>query len=229
MTLITRCALVLIVPGMLLGCATAAQRQLAGMAATGPSAMDRYQECVGAIYVAPELEPLRKYLPLNVATANIEYFTNPNPVSEVQRRLIIANHPKYQACRDILVSEFSQTMPTLGSILVKMQTSNDSHLIEFLNKKLTWGEFLQKVKATTIAGNAEIQAESRQMLAALQQSHEAELAHRQAAIQAFGNALAEYGRTQAAIANMNRPVNCTAFTSPRPVSTAPEITNINCY
>jgi len=95
---------------------------------------------------------------------------------------------------------------------LKAATAFDNRAVALLQKKLRWGEFLQLARQATLDKRAALEAEGRHIMASLEQSHEAELARRQAAIQALGNALAEYGRTQQAIANMNRPVLCTTHT-----------------
>jgi hypothetical protein len=212
MKAIMRAATVLGMAGLLLGCATAEQRELQGMAANNRTAVQGFQACVASIYNQPELEPLRKDLPLDISSANIAQLANQNFVSDVEVRLILANHPKLQACRKQLVDQLSQTAPTVAPIMVRMTTANDNHLIGLLQKRFRWGEFLQRVRDTTNEGNAAVIAEYRQMLAALQQSHEAELERRRAAIQASGDAMQRYGETQQAIYNANRSVLCTTQT-----------------
>jgi hypothetical protein len=76
-----------------------------------------------------------------------------------------------------------------------------------------------------IEGRSELTAEAQRIISELQQSHEAELALRQAAAQAAAAAFAQYAQRQAAaqaaaaafaqyaqtqqiISSMNRPVNC---------------------
>jgi hypothetical protein len=214
---------------VLFGCATAAQRQLAGMAANTQAASQNFQNCALAIYNAPELEPLRRDLPANPVNASLAQLANTNYVSPEEAQLILANHPKLQACRQQFISELSQATPTLAPIFVKAITATDNSTVELLQKKLRWGEFLQRVRQISLERGTETEAEGHRLLAGLQASHDAELARRQAAIQGLGNALAAYAQTQQTIAAMNRSVNCTAFSLPRPVSTAPAITNINCY
>jgi hypothetical protein len=46
------------------------------------------------------------------------------------------------------------------------------------------------------------------LVAGLQQSHEAELERRQAALQSTADAFGRYAQTQQIISSMNRPVNC---------------------
>jgi hypothetical protein len=223
-----RSLLMLATAGLLFGCATAAQHQLAGMAANSRGAAQDFQNCATAIYNQPELEPLRRDLPLVPENASLAQLANTNYVSPEQTQLILANHPKLQVCRQQFISQLSQATPTLAPIFVKAVTATDDSTVALLQKRLRWGEFLQRVRQITLDRRGETEAESRRILASLELSHEAELARRQAAMQALGNALAAYGQTQQAIATMNRSVNCTAVSLPRPVSTAPAFTTINC-
>lgn len=207
-----RVAAMVVIAGLLLGCATAAQRQLRSMVGNDQAALQRLQACTANIYNSPDLEPLRKDLPLNPNSASLEQLANTNFVSGVEVRLIFANHPKLQACRQEFIAQISQTTPTWVPIFVKMTTTNDNYLIELLQKKLDWGDFLERLRQTTNEANAELVAENQRILAALEQSHEAELARRQAATQAAADALARYGQTQQIISNMNCPVNCITMT-----------------
>ncbi len=208
---------------LLFGCGTAAQRQLQGMAAGNRAATQSFQACTSAIYNEPELEPLRHDLPLNVRSASLEQLANSNFVSDAEIRLILANHPKLQACRQQLVDQLSQTMPTVVPILVRMTTTEDNYLIELLQRKLRWGEFLRRARDAVNQGDGEIAAEGKGIVTGLQQSHEAELERRRAAVQAIGNALAEYGRTQQMISSMNRSINCTTM------EIRPGFSTTNCY
>lgn len=196
---------------LLLSCATAAQRQLQGMVAGNRAAMLGFQSCAAAIYNEPELEPLRADLPLDLRNPSLAQLANSNFVSEPEIRLILVNHPKLQACRNQLIGQLSDTMPTVVPLFVQMTTNEDNDLLELLRRKIAWGEFLQRVRETINHGDAAITAEGQRVLAGLQQAHEAELARRQAAAQAIGNALAEYGRTQQMISRMNQPINCTTM------------------
>ena len=78
-------------------------------------------------------------------------------------------------------------------------------MIDLIQKKESWGAHVRRVRDVTIAGTAELQAQGQRISAGLQQSHEAELAQRQAAAQATAAALAQYSQTQQIINNMNRP------------------------
>ena len=66
------------------------------------------------------------------------------------------------------------------------------------------------MRDVVIAGTADLQAEGQRIMAGLQQSHEAELAQRQATAQAMAASFAQYAQTQQIINSMNRPTftNC---------------------
>src|SRR5207237_9353093 len=96
----------------------------------------KFQGCGVAIYNAPELEPLRRDLPLNPENASLAQLANPNFVSAEETRLILANHPKYQACRQEFIAQVSQTMPTVAQIFLKGATDFDNRTIQLLQKKL---------------------------------------------------------------------------------------------
>lgn len=216
MSKIVRAAAVAAMAALLFGCATAAQRQLQSMAVGTRAAGQNFQACVAAIYNEPELAPLRRDLPPNVRNASLEQLANQNFVSDEEIKLILANHPKLQACRQQLVAEVSQTMPTVAPIFVSMTTAEDNYTIELLRRKLRWGEFLQRLRETVNEGDTEIAAEGRRLLAGLQQENEAELMQRQAAAaraSAALSALAAAGQSWAEHVRQSSPVftNCMRF------------------
>lgn len=207
----SRMAAAAMLAALLFGCATAAQRQLQGMVAGNRAAAQDFQACVAAIYNQPDLAPLRRDLPPNVRTASLEQLANQNFASAEEIRLILANHPKLQACRQQLVAQVSQTMPAVAPILVNTTAAEDNYTIELVQRKLRWGEFLRRLREAIGKGDSEIAAEGRSLMAGLQQAHEAELVERQEALaraQASLGALAAAGESFAARARMNQPVNC---------------------
>ena len=96
------------------------------------------------------------------------------------------------------------------AILATLYAKSDDSLIQLISKRQSWGEHTRQVRDLAIEGRSELTAEAERIATELQQSHQAELAQRQAAAQAAAAALAQYAQTQQIIANMNRPVftNC---------------------
>jgi hypothetical protein len=229
MNTIMRAVTVAAMVGLLFGCATAAQRQYQAIATNNRSAAQTFQTCVVNLYNSPEVAPLRTNLPLDVNHATLAQLANRSFATDVEVRAILQNHPKLQTCRQAFLAQLSQTMPTFAPIFIANETRSDSNVIELIQRKVAWGEFLQRESARTIEATAQLLAEGRRIEAGLEQSHEAELERRRAAIQAAGNALERGAQVWQANINANRGLNCTTTTIPTVVSTQPRISSTNCY
>jgi hypothetical protein len=193
---------------LLAGCATSAQRQYQAMVSNDRSAVQDLQVCAIAIYESPEYAPLRRHVPYKVADATLEQLADNSLATDQEIRLILETHPKAQSCRKQALERISQSTPTLVPILLAVFTKGEDSLIDLIQKKQSWGTHIRRVRDASIAGTAELQAESRRLTSELQQSHQAELEERQAAAQSAADAFAQYAQTQQIINNMNRPVNC---------------------
>jgi hypothetical protein len=211
-----RAASVFLMAALLAGCATAAQKQYQAIASNNRSAAQDLQACAIALYESPESAPLRRHAPLKATDATLEQLSDNSLATDDEIRVILENHPKMQACRKEALDRISQSTPTLVPIMLVVMTKGEDSLIDLIQKKQSWGAHVRRVRDAVIAGNVELQAEGQRITAALQQSHEAELARRQAAAQAAAAAFAQYAQTQQIISRMNQPVNCTTMNlSPR--------------
>jgi hypothetical protein len=92
-------------------------------------------------------------------------------------------------------------------ILAKEAAEGDNDTLALIQRKISWGERVRRGRDRALAAQAALQAEGQRITAGLEQSHQAELSRRQAAL----NALAQWAQTQQAIEAINRPVvtNCT--------------------
>ncbi len=211
-----------VISASLAGCATAAQRQYRAMAESNHAAAEELAACEMALYDLPEVAPLRSDLPLNVNNASLEQLSNTSFVSDVEIRIILDNHPKLQACRREFIDQISSSTPTLAPIFLAMTTKEDDDLVDLIQKKQSWGEFLRHLREDSAQGRAAMSTEAQQIVAGLEQSHEEELARRQMAIEGMTDALARYGQTQQIINSMNRQINCTT------ISIRPGFANTTC-
>jgi hypothetical protein len=193
---------------LLAGCATAAQRQYQAMVSNDRSAVQDLQACAETVYNSPEYAPLRRHVPFRVTDITLEQLSDNSFATDDEVQLILETHPKMQSCRKQALDRISQSTPTLVPIMLVVLTKSEDSLIDLIQKKQSWGAHVRRARDAIIAGTAELQAEGRRITSELQQSHEAELAQRQAAAQAAAAALAQYAQTQQIISNMNRPVNC---------------------
>jgi hypothetical protein len=196
---------VFVCAGLLAGCATAAQRQYQVIASNTRSAVQDLQACTIAEYNSPEYAPLKRHLPYRVTDVTLEQLSDNALATDDEIKLILEIHPKIQSCRNQALDRISQSTPTLAPILLVVMTESEDSLIDLIQKKQSWGAHVRRVRDAIIAGAPELQAEGQRIVAGLQQSHEAELAQRQAAAQSAADALARYAQTQQIISAMNRP------------------------
>jgi len=159
-----------------------------------------------ALYSSPEVEPLRAHIPLDIRNATLEQMTDTHLATDAEIKVLLDEHPKYQACRQALLNQIARVTPTIVPILTKRYTEDDDKLIALIQKKMTWGDFIREQKDSLPAFQAELTAEYRRIGAALNQQNQFELQQRQAA----ANAMMQYYQTQEMINEMNRPVitNC---------------------
>jgi len=192
---------------VLAGCATQAQRQAQTIATNTRATVAQLEACVLAIYNSPEAEPLRPHLPFKVQEATLQQMTDTSKATDEQVNAIFALHPKLQACRQVELQNLATATPSVVPILVSAFNKDDESLIDLIQRKVTWGDFIRQLKSISLEAQRELTDEGQRIKSNLQRSHEAELAQRQAA----ANALAQFAQTQALINSMNRPVmtNCT--------------------
>lgn len=198
--------LIVVISASVVGCATSAQRQALAIRGNTTSAVQNYKACVLALYNLPEMAALRHDLPFNVNNATLEQLSNPDYASDTEIKVIFALYPKLQNCRKRFVAQIALTTPTIASIFLEEYTKSDEDLISLTQKRLTWGDFLRRGKEREAEASVMISTEARRIQGGLEQENEAELARRQAAL----NALTRYVQTQQLINTMNRPrmTNC---------------------
>jgi hypothetical protein len=192
------------------GCETAAQRQVVHMRANADGAMQAFRMCGQSAYEQrPEI--LRKHVPLNVADATLAQLSDRSIATDDEVQALLAHYPPIQSCRKTFLDQLARSHPSIAAILASGYTRADGSLVELIQKKKTWGSHVQTLKEESASASKEIVAENQRIAAGLSQSHQAELAQRQAA----ANAFSQYLQTQQLIQSMNRPVvtNCTRFGS----------------
>ena len=206
-----KCLVVCIALGALVlaGCATQAQQQAQMMMSNSESALAQVNSCTTSIYNSPDYAPLRPHIPLDLRQVTLEQLADTRKITKSEVKAIYAVHPKLQSCRQNYLDQIVQTTPSLASIEAATFSRNNLDIVKLVHGKLTWGQFVERTQSVFAEGAEQLSTEAQRILAGLQQSHEAELARRQAAF----NALAQYAQTQQMIDNMNRPTftNCTEF------------------
>ena len=195
----------------LMGCATAAQKQFATIQANTTTAAQTVRACSSAAYYSADADLLRARLPFNANDATLQQLTSSDRASADEINTILTVHPKLQACRKAFLDQIDQTTPTLVPIFAKAYADSEDKLIDLIQQRLTWGEYVRAVKNITADAQAQFVAEGQRITARLEQSNQAELEARQRAFAA----LAAYTQTQQAIDALNRPTisttQCSGF------------------
>jgi hypothetical protein len=197
----------LFLAGFLGGCATAAQRQYQAMATGNQALIAQGKSCLTEAYNSAEGALVRSHLPIDAGEITLAQLSDQSLPTRQEVAAVLALHPRIQACRKALLDGLLGTMPSVVPILAKEFAGADDDTIAFVQRKMSWGERVRRARDRYLALQAELQTQERQIVAGLERSHEAELARRQAAL----DAMARWAQTQQMINAMNRPVftNCT--------------------
>jgi hypothetical protein len=199
-------ALAILAVGFLAGCTTAAQRQYQAMATGNQAILAQIKSCVTDAYNAPESAPLRPHFPLDLRDLTLAQMSDQSSPTKQEVDAVLTMHPRIQTCRKTALDGLLNTAPSVVPMLARTFAEADDDTITFVQRKRSWGEHVRRGRDRALAMQAGLQVEGQRIVAGLEQSHQAELARRQAAL----NAMAQWAQTQQVISAMNRPVttNC---------------------
>jgi hypothetical protein len=197
----SRFALLIIVAALCTACSTAAQRKEQAIRENGHLASATLNRCIRALYDSADYAPLRAHIPAPPSQTTLEQLADPAFATDDEIKALFAVHPKANACRQQELDQLMQQTPTFVPILASAFGRGEDALLGLIQKQTTWGAYMRQLKA--------IVSEGKRIDANLAQSHEAELARRQAA----ANAIAQFVQTAAEITALSRPVvtTCNAY------------------
>jgi hypothetical protein len=149
---------------------------------------------------------VRPHVPLNFRELTLTQLSDQSLPTKQEVDAVLALHPRIQACRKAALDGLLNTAPSVIPMLARAFAEADDDTIAFVQRKRPWGEYARRARDRALAVQAGLQTEGQRITAGLEQSHQAELSRRQAAL----NALAQWAQTQQVISAMNRPVitNC---------------------
>jgi hypothetical protein len=188
------------------GCATAAQRQLQAIKQTAETAKAELKTCTAAVVNSSDFDPIREHIPLDLRDATLDQLMDNHKATAKEISAIKLVHPRLTECRRTALDELEPVAPSVVVIYAGEFQKNEASLIDLIEQKLSWGEYITKVRETNNATQADIMAEAENIQSELERSHEAELGRRQAA----ANAMMQYYQTEQMINAMNRPHFSTA-------------------
>jgi hypothetical protein len=129
-------------------------------------------------------------------------------------KMIIALHNDMAPCRERLIEDTVKITPGFIPTMLQFYNASDLILVDLIQRKITWGEANKRRSANINKFMEKMQAVGYQIDRELAASNQAELAQRQAAL----NALSQWAQQQQVLMqnqqmmnSLNRPVitNCT--------------------
>jgi hypothetical protein len=191
---------------LLASCATAAQREYQAIRTGNQSLAAQAKACTEQAYNAPEAAILRPHFPLDLRDVTLAQLSDQSMATRPEADAVLAVYPRLQSCRKAMLDGLQNTTPSIIPILAKDFAEADDDTVALVQRKMTWGDRVRRGRDRLLALQSALSVEGQRITGGLEQQHEAELARRQAAL----DALARWAQTQQVINAMNRPVitNC---------------------
>jgi hypothetical protein len=203
--------------GMLVGCATAAQRQAKAIGSTLSATREQGKACFATINDDPAFAEIERHFPLaNIENATLPQMTDQSFATPREVELLSARRDRQIPCRQAFVAGYNSVAPSLAMVWQDIYSKSDANLVLMATKQIRWGEFVGRQKATLNAGSGRLTEAAQRLGAELDARSEQEMAQRAAAAQSFSNTMYQQqliNQNQQMINNANRPVttNCNSF------------------
>ncbi len=221
-------AAVMFIIVLLFGCTTAAQRQASFIRENSEAVKQKVLVCSHKVETNPDYQKIAIHMPLVITATKhptlLQLADNGMP-SDEDIKAIISLHNEAEACRSQAIEDIVKFLPGIIPMLTQLYHGSDLVMVDLIQQKITWGESSKRRMALVDDYTAKVQAFSEQLDRDLAASHNAELAQRQAAL----NALSQWAyqqqvlwQNQQLINTLNRPtfthcttngnmVNCSSY------------------
>jgi hypothetical protein len=176
---------------LLVGCATAAQREARHNDEVTVRASAQLKVCKAAIFKEPENHILFKHM-VHGAQPTLAQLTDKAKATEEEIEAADRVQSETQECRESYLESIGSVTPSLVPMFVGEMEALDSIMLDLVERKITWGEYNKRVQVAIVDSREEVKEGYEQINAQLELSHEAELAQRQAAIDAISQLLVYY-------------------------------------
>lgn len=206
---VRRLTLSIILPCLLCGCPTVAERQFQAMRTGNEQANAEMRTCLTTAYNAPNVALIRAHLPMNVDDLTLQQLADQARATSSEAQAIFMYHSDIQRCRKVFLASRARSEPALVPILISAYNKGDDDLLSLAQRQISWGEYLHRARDRAVETRAALQAANREVMSELRREDEAERERRQRAAEA----LAAWAQTQEMINAANRPVitNCSGF------------------
>jgi hypothetical protein len=200
----------------LAACSTAAQRQSVQLTGKAIEAKEANKACLGEIAANPQYATIAKHIPLDGSQPTLEQKADQSLATTQEVKAILAWRTDFTKCRQSYTEAVQGIAPAMVPALLEAQSASDAVWVKVVHRELAWGGALQQLSDIQAAVAAKGTQVAQEIQTDLQRQNQAELAQRQAALAAFGDAMqnaADSMQRQQMINAMNRPrtTNCSVF------------------
>ena len=172
---------------LLTGCgATAAQLQFQNINQQTATAATDLKACMSEVWHSPENAPVRDHEPFDIQDVTLNQELDTSKVTPKEIAAIKAIYPKLTDCQKAGLTKIEGVMPSIAAILAnEVQKGQQDLLIPLIRREITWGTYTTNRKKVFAEGQVQVAVEYQRIASGLQLSHEAEMARRQALMDAL--------------------------------------------
>jgi len=106
-------AVALLAPLLLIGCATAAQRQYQAMATGNTAILAQAKNCTMEVYNSPDAAVVRSHSPVDAREATLAQLSDQSLPSRPEIAAVLVLHPRIHACRKAILDGLLNTTPSV--------------------------------------------------------------------------------------------------------------------
>ena len=204
---------------LLISCQTMAQRQAASIRKNLADAGQNMMICFHNIEANPAYQGIAKHRPLKGdQSPSLEQLADEGVPNDEDIKAIIALHNENEHCRAQIIQSYWKTVPGLVPIVVQLYHSADLITVDLIQRKITWGEANKRRMTLVDDYKIKVQAWGAQLDRELAASHQAELAQRQAAL----DAVSQWAYQQQVLIQNQQLINSLQGSTMRHVTLVPD-------
>jgi Skp family chaperone for outer membrane proteins len=158
---------------------TAAQEQFDRVRSGVQNAHATWAKCAQAMVDAPELAILQRHQPFKIDDLTLAQMSDTAKVTPAEAKLLSLRYEAVVRCRkqrDIILAPVDAAVVSIHG---DYETKADRDLVNLIQRKMTWGEYVTHAKQYVTEREAKLQARGEQVATSLRAADQTERAERQ--------------------------------------------------
>lgn len=163
-------------------CATTAEREATRIRASLQESQPALEACTSRLHSAPQYAVIGSKLVVWDGEPTLAQQTNATKATADEAQMLLELHEQYLApCRRARLEAAGKGVSAWVPLIVDAYTKQDAVFAEVVKGKVTYGDANRQLMAIKAEGRTKFEAVNREVVGALEKSHNTELARRQAA------------------------------------------------